>query len=102
MRVDARTDETGKSDRARGHQDAQAENAEQQSRRRADGRQYATFGEKLAPQSQPSRSQSHAQRNLSLPRFGTRQQKVRNIGAGNQEYESHSAQQGQSRRPDVP
>ena len=51
-----------------------------------------TFGKKLAPQSQAARSQSHAQRDLSLPRFRTRQQKIRNIGAGDQQHERNSTQ----------
>ena len=61
--------------------------------RGAETGQHATFDDELQQHAGASGAQCDAHGDFTLPRFGTRQQKIGDIGAGNQQHEGDGAEQ---------
>jgi hypothetical protein len=100
-RVQAGVDVTGKNDRAGRHEGQYAPAGEQQAGGRAEARQHAAFDDELEEHPGAPGAQGDAHGDFALPGFGTRQQKIRDVGAGNQQDKCNSAQQDQQRLVDI-
>ena len=62
-----------------------------------EGKQQA-FGEQLPDEPRPSGPESHADRDFPLPRRSSRQQQVRDIGAGDEQHHADHNHQDQQRQ----
>ena len=63
------------------------------SRRRSDEGKQDAFSEQLPDQPRPARAQRQTDADLALPRYGSRERQVGDVGTGNQQH--HGDQYGQ-------
>jgi hypothetical protein len=73
-----------------------------ESRDAADGGEPKTFGEHLAHQPSAPRPERPPQAELALARRAARQQQVRDVDTRHEEDESHGADEGEQRWPELP
>ncbi len=92
-RVDAHRCRTRQAVGKCSEQRAHAGNGDADAERGAGRRQQQAFRHELAQQPHPARAERSAYRKLAMPRFSTRQQQVRKIGARDQQYERDRALQ---------
>ena len=64
-------------------------------------RQQNSFGDELSCQTRKTRAHRSSDGDLATPRFSTREQQVRHVDTGDQQYEHYCAQQHQQRGPDT-
>jgi hypothetical protein len=74
-----------------------AEDGEHQPRGTAEQPQHEALGQQLTHQPSAVRAEGGADRELALPRCGACQQQVRDVGAGDQQDETHRAKQNEQR-----
>ncbi len=74
---------------------------EKKSQRAAEQGDNNTFGEKLANHARARGAESCAHRDFLRARSGTREQEIRNVGAGNEKDETHRAEENDQRGTNV-
>ena len=84
----------------RGEHRAQAGEAQRRAERAADDGEQHALGQELPQQAPTARAERRADREFPLPRFGAREDQVRQVGAGDEQHESHRALQHPQRRAD--
>jgi hypothetical protein len=85
-----------------GHEPARRPPGEQHSENAAHGREDETLGPDQPRDPRPARTQGQPDRNLAAPFDRPREQKIGDIGAGDQKHESHSRQKDQRRLRRLP
>ena len=84
-----------------GGERAGAPQREQQSQHSAGRRQHDTFREELPQQAAASGAERQPDRDLPPAGGGAREQQVRDIGAGDEQYQAHDGHEDQERRPEL-
>ncbi len=69
-----------------------------QSHKAADKGERDALGEQLAGQAPPTRAQGHAGFHFLLPLSRSREQQIGNVGAGDEQHQSHGCHQHHQRR----
>src|ERR1700730_9196150 len=93
--------DTGQVSGADGQQQRDAPSADEQAQDAADGGKKDAFGEKLADQMSAAGADGGTDGDFALAPGGAGEQKIRDVGAGDQQDEAHRSHQDQQGQANV-